>query len=312
MFTCHRLLTPFLAAAVLVGCALPAHNNTLIFAVKRDVNLSVNTPSAAEPEFSVNLGYKERQAAWVPLWANEKTGGFGEKTAMECTQGLGSSACMRSAKFVGDSEPGTRGNDAHDAYSTFASFGGKVDTRVEGGSATVAQVNGNLASFFATGVAAQHLAKDASKMDLAGVRSDQDAKKSTPEQEAQRLQKAVQADTRKSLETFFQMTAVYSNSTPTLATVNPDCLGKLAKDMNAKEPPDLSWVKGRNPEDAANALLTLSGMLLTEQRKLAAAANDLSSKIAPELATFDATHKDKPEERTPSKRATKAAQICTA
>lgn len=313
MFTCHRFLAPFLTAALLMGCALPAHNNTLIFAVKRDVNLAVSTPSAADPEFSINLGYKERQAAWVPLWANETTGGFGEKKTMECTQGLGSSACMRSAKFVGDSDPGGKGNDAHDAYSTFASFGGKVDTRVEGGSATVAQVNGNLASFFATGVAAQHLAKDASKMDLAGVRGDQNRKEKTSEQEAdERLQKAVQADTRKSLEVLLEMTASYLGSAPTTAVVNQDCLSKLAKGFDAKSPPDLSWVKGRDPTEASAKLVSLGGMTQSQLRKLSAEANELSSSINAAMNTYDAEKKAKSEQPTPSERAKEASKACKA
>ncbi|MFM7332312.1 MAG: hypothetical protein ACKO1L_11755 [Brachymonas sp.] len=283
----------------------------MIFAVKRDVSLAVNTPSASDPEFSVNLGFKERQAAWVPLWANEKTGGFGEKETKSCAPQLGSSACKRSAKFVGDSDPGRNGNDANDAYSTFASFGGAVGTQVQGASATTAQFNGNLASFFATGVAAQHLAKEASQHDMTGTRSAESGSRKSPEAlAAGKLQAAVVKDTRDSVEDLFVMTALHSSSNPAFATVHPDCLSKLAKELNEKTPPDLSWVKARSPEDAAKALITLGGISQADMRKLSAAANSLSSKIKPELANYEAANKDKPEERTPSKLAAKAAQTC--
>jgi hypothetical protein len=310
----YRLLSILLcASAALAGCALPAHNNTLIFAVKRDVNLSVNTPSAAEPEFSINVGYKERQAAWVPLWTNKRTGGFGEKEAMDCTPGLGLSACMRSAKFVGDSDPGGKGNDAHDAYSTFASFGGAAATQVQGASATSAQFSGNLASFFATGVAAQHLAKDASKMDMVGTRSGQDKTKESPEQiAAEKLEKAIQKDTKQSLEELFNVTASYIGTTPTLAIVNQDCLGKLAKELDAKSPPDLSWVKGRSPEEAAEKLVSMGGMTQPQLRKLSAEANALGSTIKAALNTYDAGKKTKSEQPTPSERAKEAAKACKA
>jgi hypothetical protein len=160
-----------LAAAcfVLGGCAIPAHNNTLIFAVKRDLGLGVSTPSAADQSINITLGYKERQAAWVPLWANSQTGGQ-EAKAQDCLNAnrkqpldkdLLKISCKHGPKFVGDSDPAKGNNEANDAYSTFASFGGDLGANgASGGSAGPnANVRGKLASFFATGVAAQYLAK---------------------------------------------------------------------------------------------------------------------------------------------------------
>jgi hypothetical protein len=157
------------ACFVLGGCAIPAHNNTLIFAVKRDLGVGVSTPSAADQSVNITLGYKERQAAWVPLWANSNTGGSDAK-ALECINAyetplndktLLKVSCKHGPKFVGDSDPAKGNNEANDAYSTFASFGGDLGANgASGGNAGPnANVRGKLASFFATGVAAQYLAK---------------------------------------------------------------------------------------------------------------------------------------------------------
>ncbi|MBT9493671.1 MAG: hypothetical protein IV107_15300 [Paucibacter sp.] len=156
------------ALTALAGCALPAHNNTLIFATKTDVGLGVSTPSATDAGVSVTLGYKERRAAWVPLWANKDKDGAlpcqvdertTEKngTTEKTTETFGRSSCKHGPKFVGD---GTgSGNDSNDAYSTLASFGGDFGASGTAGGVPQAEVRGKLASFFATGVAAQNLSK---------------------------------------------------------------------------------------------------------------------------------------------------------
>lgn len=141
--------------AAMGGCALPAHNNTLIFAVKRDLGVGVTTPSATDAGVSVTIGYKERQAAWVPMWANESSGdsGQGVKT-INCDQEKFS--CKNGPKYLADGL-GVKGSDSHDAYSTYASFGGDVSAGGDG-SGRNAQAGTKLASFFATGIAAQLLA----------------------------------------------------------------------------------------------------------------------------------------------------------
>jgi hypothetical protein len=147
------------------GCALPAHNNTLIFSVKRDLGIGVSTPSAADQSVNITLGYKERQAAWVPLWANQVTGTTSTKSVhcsgplLDAEKGSKTSKeCKDGPKFVAGSESSKGNNDADDAYSTFASFGGDLTAAGDAGGKN-ANLNGKLASFFATGVAAQHLAK---------------------------------------------------------------------------------------------------------------------------------------------------------
>lgn len=170
-----RLISSLACAVVglaLQACALPAHNNTLVFAVNRDIGVGVAS-GPTDAGVNIHLGYKSRELAWVPLWANQggdampcmnttlsKSGGsIGSSTPTTVSAtatGTGGISCMHGPKFVGDSEKATAsGNDAHDAYSTFASFGGSLAGSA-GGSASA---NATMASFFATGVAAQHLAK---------------------------------------------------------------------------------------------------------------------------------------------------------
>lgn len=318
MFVCHRFLkfgSLLSLTALFTACALPAHNNTLIFAVKRDVAISASTPSAADTSVNVTLGYKERQAAWVPLWANEMTGGFGAKKGRDCEAGLGKSACMRSAKFVGDSDPGGKGNDAHDAYSTFASFGGAASASVNGTTTQTAQASGNLASFFATGVAAQHLAKEAASNDLTGIRAENErkndkekAKQASSAEIAKKLSKDIQTDAKVSLEAFFINTATYlSTHTASLTVVTPDCLTALRKGLTSTLP-DLSWVKGREPDEAAEKLVFMGGMNDEQLRSLAAQANEIHAKIM----NIDKTNKNEGKGLTNRALAEKGAALCKA
>ena len=157
-----KTLAVILTIAVLAGCSgLPAHNNTLIFAVKREVGVGVHTPGASTDP-GIYLGYSSREIAWVPLWANGREGampcGTVNSTTATATYTTGTnvggtsyqnSDCLKGPKFVGD---GDSKRDPHDAYSTFASFGGNLN-----GSTDVAtgqtKADAKLASFFATGIA---------------------------------------------------------------------------------------------------------------------------------------------------------------
>ncbi|MEN9671539.1 MAG: hypothetical protein RL018_1816, partial [Pseudomonadota bacterium] len=201
-----------LAALAFTACSnLPAHNNTLIFGTATDFGLGLSTPSATDSSISVNIGYKERRAAWVPLWANAKTGGSGEITARDCVDKIvkaegkeehTESDCKKRSKFVATSKDGADENDqagtAYDAYSTFASFGGSVAASGNATGAASASGSLTLASFFATGVAAQNLAKQGTGLVSAGPNG---AKADTNEPST-----AVQ-NAQIELQKFFELTA---------------------------------------------------------------------------------------------------------
>jgi hypothetical protein len=318
MFLRSRLLgTLALVSTLLAGCALPAHNNTLIFAVKRDVGVDVSGPTAADPGVSINLGYKERQMAWVPLWANQTTGGFGEKHAMNCYDKGGTSACKQSAKFVGDSDPvGSRTNEANDAYSTFASFGGAINTRVVGNSETIAQADGKLASFFATGVAAQYLAKDTSNYDLVGTKPTQhDTFRPTS---ATSAEKKLLSDTQSTMKEFFILTETHltlASTTSSVTVVNTTCLTKLTERIADKKFPDIIWARGRSPTLAAKALIEMGGLNLEQIRTLNAEATMLETESKLVLEDFLKSDRAKAEKEkwlppTNQVKADKAAEAC--
>lgn len=171
------------ACALLTACALPAHNNTLIFGIKRDVGVGIKGPSESSASVELLLGYSERQFAWVPIWANTAFDN-GKAVPMPCPSlssdkpepGSGSAApskpvdfkqvnCNYGPKLLADGDGSAinngRFNDGHDALSTFASFGGDLQGSFKGDSTSNvgASVGGKLASFFATGIAAQNLSK---------------------------------------------------------------------------------------------------------------------------------------------------------
>lgn len=292
-------------AAVCAACgSLPAHNNTLIFAVKRDFGAAVSTPSAADPDVSVTLGYKERQAAWVPLWANKRTGGLGtrSKDVIDCdvtvktaSHGVVNSSttiadvstCKRGPKFVGDGTPNdghANGNESNDAYSTFASFGGNVKAgKDEGASGQMA-----LASFFATGVAAQYLSKNASGLVMVTTKPDDskdDKKISTSP--AQRMAEN---------ELLALLDAISPQNTlkdPKITT--KACLTKLGVEYDPKKPAQFEWLTGMTHKQAAERWAKASTFLDDEHRKLIGVAYTLHKEADKHInAAVDAALKDAP------------------
>ena len=150
------------------------HNDVLIFGTTTKVALDVSAPvqNAAIPEFT--LGYKRLEAVWMPL---KPEGGidadpsFITQTLLsdlnDCSLQLQSSIpddterakfCLTAllpadkyvslASGVSDDKGGTELEI--DTYSVFASLGAR-------GGLSVNSASGNLAQFFATGIAAQRL-----------------------------------------------------------------------------------------------------------------------------------------------------------
>jgi hypothetical protein len=167
--TATRCVFTLLLAGVISGCALPAHNNTLVFAVNRKIGLDINPTNATNA--GLTIGYSSTEFAYVPLWANGPDG----KPFAECQKplqyiktdtGKTPIPCVRKPKFQGQDAEGKGNGDDDDAYSVFASFGGRA-----GGGTQSGDVNGNLqvASFFATGIAAQNLAERADGKMLVGL-----------------------------------------------------------------------------------------------------------------------------------------------
>ena len=165
-------------AATLPGCITHRdhnpHNDVLIFGTTTKLGVDVSAPvqNGAVPEFTV--GYKRLEAVWMPLKIQAETSTVTETIAGGQT---GREARTRpvtrtiTTKHISDRDPSPsadmmgdkyvsmssgvspeRGGQALelDTYSVFASLGAK-------GGLSFNSASGNLAQFFATGIAAQRL-----------------------------------------------------------------------------------------------------------------------------------------------------------
>jgi len=234
---------------------LPPHNNTLIFAVHRKVGIDVTPTSGTNA--GLTLGYSSNEFAWVPLWANDADG----KPFTDCEsenkeinktliRGENSSAtknlssrisieevkklsfrCAKDPKFVA-SDNGT-GDKNKDSYSVFASFGGDLNAR----SGTENTVGAKIASFFATGVAAQHLAENDPGQLLGSSTGTKSRKPPTPEQLAKNL----------SLQ-WLRKSADGEN-------VSGECIAAMLKDIDSSIRDSLSKDLDKYPPETANNLI---------------------------------------------------------
>lgn len=129
----------------LAGCSsTPQHTNVLIFGTNTKVALDVSQDLTSG--VGVTLGYKRQEAVWMPLLPNQaKPGADGGLQPSTCT----SADCPM---FVGDDSL-----KQSDTYSVLASFGGKFTGGADAqGKDTKA--TGEIAQYFATGLAARLLA----------------------------------------------------------------------------------------------------------------------------------------------------------
>lgn len=162
------------AVFALSGCIMGnPHNDVLVFGTTTKVALDVSAPvqNGALPEFT--LGYKRNEGVWMPLKPNgapdPAANADRNKLAQQlttCTQTLAQdfdrevarAVCIADIvpkdKYVSYSagiDPSKGGSEAElDTYSVFASFGGR-------GGLGFNSSSGQLAQFFATGIAAQRL-----------------------------------------------------------------------------------------------------------------------------------------------------------
>lgn len=142
-----RLTTSALAVGLsLAGCSsTPQHTNVLIFGTNTKVALDVSQDATSG--LGVTLGYKRQEAVWMPLLPNQaKPGADGGLQPSTCTT---REDCPM---FVGDD-----GLKQKDTYSVLASFGGKFTGGTDAQGKDV-KATGEIAQYFATGLAARLLA----------------------------------------------------------------------------------------------------------------------------------------------------------
>ena len=172
-------------AATLSGCITHKdhnpHNDVLIFGTTTKLGIDVSAPvqNGAVPEFTV--GYKRLEAVWMPLKPQAETNTVTETVTLSGGQaGRGArtkphTRTLATTQVIqrGDVPPPDLVRDKYvsvssgvspqkggqaleiDTYSVFASLGAK-------GGLSFNSASGNLAQFFATGIAAQRLGTNAS------------------------------------------------------------------------------------------------------------------------------------------------------
>ena len=146
----HRtIVTSIICALSLSGCAqMTRHSNTLVFGTNTSFGLTAGTSAANVP--SVSVGYQRQEAVVMPLVANVKDVG-----------GVLQPCDISPAIAVGDGGADTppcmlvgRRDKSLDTYSVLGSFGATF-----GASGAKGEAQGGLAQYFATGLAAQLLAR---------------------------------------------------------------------------------------------------------------------------------------------------------
>jgi hypothetical protein len=131
----------------LFGCSsTPQHTNVMVFGTNTKIALDVSQDATSG--VGVTLGYKRQEAVWMPLLPNQAPATAGKDLQPSaCTS---PTACP---KFEGvDSTRQT------DTYSVLASFGSKLGGGVDS-EGKKAEVTGEIAQYFATGLAARLLAQ---------------------------------------------------------------------------------------------------------------------------------------------------------
>jgi len=146
------------AAAVLAltlsGCAFTPHNNVMVFATSTKTAVDVSQEPTGT--LSATIGYKRLEAVWMPLLANQAVPGGKSDAVVPAPCAADSNAEMPSGQ---QSCPMFRGleGDKVDTYSVLGTFSGQA-SGVAGGATPGVEARGQIAQFFATGLAARALA----------------------------------------------------------------------------------------------------------------------------------------------------------
>lgn len=134
-------------ATALFGCSsTPQHTNVLVFGTNTKVALDVSQDATSG--VGVTLGYKRQEAVWMPLLPNQAP--ITEGNDLQPSKCDSATTCP---KFEG-----VDGANQKDTYSVLASFGSKLGGGVDS-EGKKAEVTGEIAQYFATGLAARLLAQ---------------------------------------------------------------------------------------------------------------------------------------------------------
>ena len=181
------------ALALVCGCASPPHNNVLVFATETKFGLDLSREGVEAPGApSVTLGYKRREAVWLPLVANKVECKPRPHAGLTLSAGVSGTHPDCVVMPTNDRFMAKMDDEETDAYSVFASFG----AHFQGGES---EANGKLAQFFSTGVAAQRLAENESVGDALSVQPtrEREPKKRVTDQDPDTWRDIVVAEERR-------------------------------------------------------------------------------------------------------------------
>ncbi len=182
---CRIAFTALMGAGTLSGCAqMTRHSNTLVFGTNTSFGIKVGQDATATP--SITVGYSCQEAVVMPLVANTDDDGSTQKPCPKPNLPAGRSPVLDASCIL----IGKQGPDSSDSYSVMASFGAKFGAS-SGSSGLGAK--GEIAQYFATGLAARALASRAG----AAAVSTSDAAIAASEGQAERF--AAIGDARKAV-----------------------------------------------------------------------------------------------------------------
>ena len=154
----RRFLALIAVGGSLTACAqMTRHSNTLVFGTNTSFGLSVSAEATNTP--GITVGYKRQEAVIMPLVANTVDNG---RTLGPCPMTPPTSVSRSGIDPTGScllqgTEPVAGDSDARDTYSVLASFGAKFGATADRQNP---QASGQIAQYFATGLAARALAEN--------------------------------------------------------------------------------------------------------------------------------------------------------
>ncbi len=147
---CRIAFTALMLAGGLSGCVqMTRHSNTLIFGTNTSFGIKVGQDATASP--GITVGYSRQEVVVMPLVANTNDDGTVQKPCPSPITPTGASPLLDASCIL----VGRSGDKVLDSYSVMASFGAKFGAT---GKPSEVGANGQIAQYFATGLAARELA----------------------------------------------------------------------------------------------------------------------------------------------------------
>ena len=139
-----------LIGITLGGCVqMTRHSNTLVFGTNTSFGIKVGTDATSTP--GITIGYNRQEAVVMPLVANTDDDGNTQKPCPKPNAPAGASPVLDASCIL----IGKQSTDTYDSYSVMASFGAKFSAS---GKPNDPGAGGQIAQYFATGLAARTLA----------------------------------------------------------------------------------------------------------------------------------------------------------